>query len=308
MTTSQDHISKELLVLLKGVREIWTPSLISKAQVMTISPKEARYILLFCNNAKGFRNRKPSLQAVKKYAQDMTGSSWLFTGDSIVFSKEGILIQGQHRLFACIRADVALEVVVVTGVHKDAFKVLDQGINRTLGNILFSETDIQVNPTTLAQVVRLTWVFLNKKIDQPKTSRGDEICFTRSEGLALLEQRPELIDFVGRYNKAKVVTPSVAGFCYWMLSQYDSGGAQLFLDKVLLGVGLKADTIEWTLNQKLINNNNRKQGKLDRTSIIANIIIGWRKVIGLSKSRTTNTTWDVNRSPFPSPYSDEFEV
>ena len=65
-----------------------------------ITPEIAEAWLTQNNN-----NRPVSAGVIRKYARDMRADKWLFTGDAIRFDKNKNLIDGQHRLMACIAAE-----------------------------------------------------------------------------------------------------------------------------------------------------------------------------------------------------------
>jgi hypothetical protein len=60
---------------------------------------------------------------------------WIPTHQGVAFAKSGKLIDGQHRLEAIVEANIPVEMLVVTGVRDDAYKVLDNGIKRTMADL-----------------------------------------------------------------------------------------------------------------------------------------------------------------------------
>jgi hypothetical protein len=53
---------------------------------------------------------------VRDYAQDMIDGWWLLSGKTIILDETGAVLNGQHRLLACIKADRAFETWLVEGV------------------------------------------------------------------------------------------------------------------------------------------------------------------------------------------------
>lgn len=53
---------------------------------------------------KNVKNRNLTDRIAKKYARDMASGKWKTTGDPIRFDVDGNLIDGQHRLQACVLA------------------------------------------------------------------------------------------------------------------------------------------------------------------------------------------------------------
>lgn len=101
-----------------------------RTRVVTVTPKMA-----FDWLKKNVRNRPPSPAVVERYAESMEAGKWSLTGDPIRFTEAGVLIDGQHRLAACVLCGVAFKSVVVDGVQPDAFNNIDQGYKRTLGHM-----------------------------------------------------------------------------------------------------------------------------------------------------------------------------
>ncbi len=98
---------------------------------MTITPEIAKRWL--GQNTEG--NRNISKRTVEAYARDMKAGEWAVTHQGIAFNQVGELVDGQHRLHAVILADVAIESMVTTGLRIEYNSPLDQGYNRSLGQI-----------------------------------------------------------------------------------------------------------------------------------------------------------------------------
>ncbi|NBR35858.1 MAG: hypothetical protein EBT80_00455 [Chitinophagales bacterium] len=104
-------------------------------QKMTITPSLAAELLTMNVN-----NRRVKKERVALYASSMTRGQWSYTGDSIRIAKgdngEDILIDGQHRLLACVQSGVSFETHVISGLPASVFSVIDRGVTRTNGDIL----------------------------------------------------------------------------------------------------------------------------------------------------------------------------
>lgn len=81
-------------------------------------------------------NRPLNKNMVRKIADDMRSGRWMDNGETIKFSKEGVLLDGQHRLMAIVEADVRIPLIVVFGIDEAAQSTIDIGAVRTIGNIL----------------------------------------------------------------------------------------------------------------------------------------------------------------------------
>lgn len=101
------------------------------ASVETITPARAQEYL-----EKNLNNRTVKPGAVKKYAKDMQEKRWVMTADPIRFNEGGILVDGQHRLLACVDANVSFTTLVVRGLPETAARVMDIGVKRNTATIL----------------------------------------------------------------------------------------------------------------------------------------------------------------------------
>jgi hypothetical protein len=72
---------------------------------------------------------------VKYLAKQMRLGRFERVTDAIGFRHDGMLINGQHRLMACIEAQTPFDAIVVSGLTEGAFQVTDRGINRTLADV-----------------------------------------------------------------------------------------------------------------------------------------------------------------------------
>ena len=72
-------------------------------------------------------NRTISGATVAKYAADMVSGDFVINNNAICFNDLGQLIDGQHRLKACVQAGVPFKTFVTRNLPADAYKVIDTG-------------------------------------------------------------------------------------------------------------------------------------------------------------------------------------
>jgi len=121
------------------------------ARVITITPQLAQYII---DNIEE-KNRKRAGRKVEEYVKGMT-AGWELTGQPIIFSRCGRLLDGGHRLTAVIKSGKKIRTMAVFGVHYEAFSFLDIGRKRTPANTL--EVMGVTYATTRAGAMR--WVYI----------------------------------------------------------------------------------------------------------------------------------------------------
>lgn len=122
------------------------------SSIETITPEMALEWLVANTN-----NRTCSRTVVQKYAEDMGAGAWLVNGDPIRWSVNGVLLDGQHRLEACLEAGVPFTSVVIRGLPEDTMPTIDQGKKRTLGDVLKLRGELDANNLASAVSLGLKW-------------------------------------------------------------------------------------------------------------------------------------------------------
>jgi hypothetical protein len=70
-------------------------------------------------------NRPLNDQHVKRISKQIIEGKWKFNGDTIKFSKNKEILDGQHRLWAVIEAKMPIKTAVIYGIESDAFATID---------------------------------------------------------------------------------------------------------------------------------------------------------------------------------------
>lgn len=100
-------------------------------EILIITPDLAAAML-----SKNTKNRKSSPMTVKAYARDMKAGNWQLNGDAIRFDINGNLLDGQHRLAACVAAETHFQSIVIYGLPAETQNTMDQGRVRSSSDIL----------------------------------------------------------------------------------------------------------------------------------------------------------------------------
>ena len=102
-----------------------------KVDIVTVTPDVALEWL-----TANTHNRHLSKIAVAKIVEDIGAGRWKDNGETVKFSKTGVLLDGQHRLTAIYMAGVTVRLMVVTGLEDDVQPTIDIGMARTAGSLL----------------------------------------------------------------------------------------------------------------------------------------------------------------------------
>jgi hypothetical protein len=81
-------------------------------------------------------NRKVSDAHVQRLARDMASGEWKLTHEGIAFDPSGILLDGQHRLWAVVMSETPVEMHVWRNVTREALMAIDCGKSRSLCDVL----------------------------------------------------------------------------------------------------------------------------------------------------------------------------
>lgn len=82
------------------------------------------------------RNRNLRVRAISMYAADMRAGNWQITGEAIKFDRNGLVLDGQHRLLAIIESGMTVPMFVIRGLDPAAQDVMDTGLKRTASDAL----------------------------------------------------------------------------------------------------------------------------------------------------------------------------
>lgn len=160
-----------------------------KFEILTVTPEISAAWL---DTTK--RNRKINKRMRTNFARDMKARQWAVTGDAIKFSSKGDLLDGQHRLLACIDADTPFETLVIYGVDAAAQDVMDTGKARSSADML-SMHGVK-NASHVAATYR---VLVNER--KLNAHSGGAAVATHSEIKAAMKKHPNLPLYVPQSGK-----------------------------------------------------------------------------------------------------------
>src|SRR5947207_599610 len=80
------------------------------------------------------KNRDWRPGKVKAYAQAMLRGKFLLNGQTIIFDSTGGILDGHHRLKACVESDIAFDALVVRGMDRKVMSTIDTGASRDIAD------------------------------------------------------------------------------------------------------------------------------------------------------------------------------
>ena len=241
------------------------------AEVMTIAPAMAQELMVRNANEE-WKNRPQSKLVVDSYARQMESDNWCLTGETIVVSESGRLLNGQHRLAACIKAGTPFECLVVFGISDAAFAHMDIGKRRSAADIF----DIYKVPNAAAMSSSALWLWKYQNssmmpVGSVSMPTADELhqFYLAHEGLQQSSNAGV------RFSKFKLATPSLMTALHYVCAHKNRTSADEFFEKTATGIGfLKASDPAAKLRHRL-EENSRGPEKLDNLWVGAFAVQAW---------------------------------
>lgn len=182
-------------------------------------------------------NRALNEATVVAYARDMAAGAWSFNGEPLIFSKEGLLNDGQHRAAAAERVGRPIPVMMNFGFDRESRATLDQGKARTAANYLqFAGID---DATTIAAVLGMIW-----RVDRVGHLMKGATRATKAEIVQLYNTVRGLPDSIAATrHHGGVAAPSTLAYIHWRIANAtgDRNAADTFIHQLTTGAELKAD-------------------------------------------------------------------
>lgn len=220
-----------------------------------------------------YKNRPLSQRTLEDYARAMKGNEWKINGESLKFDREGHLVDGQHRLYACVEADASFVTDIRTGLDVEAMVTVDTGKRRTVSDVLA----IKGERYTLQLAAACVWIH---KLDSGMSSVKSKEKLSVIEVEKILEKHPSIRDSVRRMVMTRLFYASESMFAaiHCLTKEKHGHAADSFFDQLYEGVDLSATSPVYILREKLMRNRNAKL-KLPLPELAAYIIKGWNNFL-----------------------------
>ena len=229
-------------------------------------------------------NRKIKDKIVKFYADQMARGLWLQNGSTLVFASDGTLLDGQHRLWACIDAKVPFTTLVAEGIDKASFSTIDTGASRTAGDV--------VNIAGYKQASAMLAGAAQHIITYKKCAAGGfKTKVPRTEVLKFVQENPPLRELVTIASSIKSPVRKhaavVTAICFMAEKKYPQQ-VRNFLRKFMTGEELTAKSPILILRNRFIAEINlRPQDRLTLTANAWNAYVDGKQISSLKLSGNT---------------------
>ncbi len=224
-------------------------------------------------------NRTLRVVDVERWSRDMSAGKWNVNGETIKFDAEGALIDGQHRLQACLKAQTTFVSWVVFDLPvTTAQESVDIGRRRTPGDQLSLRGEIDT--TNLAAALRWLWRYEKRLMlgytgFTPLRTNSRQAPPTMQELFALLEQHPQIRKSLSYGNLTfKLLPKSLMTMLHYQMTQKDTLLADWFVRTLASGEALTQSDALWYLRRRLTDNRSSR-AKLQHSELAALTIKAW---------------------------------
>jgi len=257
-----------------------------KVAVVLMTPDKAKKLLEMnvCNRA---LRRK----LVDKWAKSMKAGEWKLNGEAIKVSVRNELLDGQHRLTACVETGVSFQTLLVTGLPASVFSCLDVGAKRTGGDVL-GMAGI-ANSTTVASAITV--------VTQLRSGGMVYDCSALSNDamLQFVSDEPSIVDACSfaNSNRSKMMGRGlVGGMVHEFKTTRNGHLAEEFFLRIFDGIGLDKGSPIRVLREKIIASSLDGKAKLRKTTLAAFIIKAWNAYVA---NRSISVLKWLKDEPYP---------
>ncbi len=259
------------------------------AAVTFITPAQALEMI----KANAENQRNVSAKNLIRIENNFRKESFVLNGESLIRSESKRILDGQHRLHACVNTQEGFWTVFVDNIPDAYFATIDSGKARSFADVLKIRGDSY--PSLLAPAAQRLGEYMKSA-----RSVGNSRPLSNNELNDVVEQSPQLSDSVRFCSKMVHGLTSAANIAWLHFLATDGGcGERMeeFLQKLGSGTMLSDDSPVYWLRKRLEANRISK-AKLPAREIIALIIKAWNAYA--SGTPVKSLKWAVAEA-FPEP-------
>jgi hypothetical protein len=261
------------------------------------------------SEASGFKNRKISEQTVERYSKAFKDGKWDAYSSTVHIDAEGVLINGYHRMWACIMSDTGFNTILVTSPNRrQTFVNVDTGKPRTASDIIGISGWTNTHNLSAAIRLRIRHRETGYPYHNMPVSNDDVLTFCEDNESQLKNIQKSLPSAA-----FKITAPSKLMFL--MLAARNLSRCKTFVNEVVNGYeetgnGLPKTSPSFQLREKLLaarlaKKFNRKQDTLSsaqETFIIASTYQKWLKGEKVSRVQIPRITHKGKTRPLSEAY------
>lgn len=232
-----------------------------------INPKQAKKLLCWNTN-----NRRVKKSLVAHLARDMKNGHWHYTGEPLIFSASRLL-DGQHRLKACVEAGVSFRTSITFGVEDAAFAYIDAGATRSPGDV-FEMYGVK-NARNMAAATKIVHAYKTGQLAGLKKARNtlnhEELYskFCEFDGLA------DGAKHGTKWQSEKLCTSNAVTAAFYICQEINRDQAETFFTQVGDSVGFNGRNDPGLVLQRFLRRNREIGYSIRNYDALGAILTGW---------------------------------
>jgi hypothetical protein len=218
-------------------------------------------------------NRPVRRRHVDFLAREILSGNWQVNGQGIVISEHEEVLDGQHRLLACIEAGMPFRTLVIYGISSKAFKTMDTGAVRT-GSDALALNHVE-RPAYLVKAVgsAVPWCH---RLECGLFGGRQKI--SNTDILGYVEEHPSMWHcaemLAGYPQDSKPLSLAMGTALYEIFQRKDALKAETFMRNLFTGEKLEMDDSEYILRAMFIKDAARSTSYPAETKMKM-VVKGW---------------------------------
>jgi len=242
-----------------------------KAAVEFITPEMAQDFL----GSNIQHQRKIAKGNLTKIESDLRNDRFMLNGEPIIIGRSGKLLDGQHRLCACLNTKIGFWAVLVRGVDDEYFHIINVGKSRSLADVL--KIAGEVNAANLAASVTRVVEYLRDASSVGLSGQYTSI----AEAMDTLAMMPRLRDSVAAncfIFSGEVISCGRIAWLHCLAHEECPDDAPEFFKKLQTGEMLTVTNPIYLFRARMVADKQSK-AKLPTREILALLIKTWNAYI-----------------------------
>lgn len=260
-----------------------------KAAVEFISYEKARDLL----GSNIEHQRKIAKANLSRIESDLINDRFKLNGEPIIVGSSGKLLDGQHRLCACVNTKTGFWSVVVRGVEDEYFNIINIGKGRTLADVL--KIAGEKNTVNLAATIARMVEYLR---DARSVGLSKDAPVSTAEAFDVLAMTPKIRDSVAAncyISSGEVISCTRIAWLHCLAHEECPELATPFFEKLQTGEMLKADSPIYLFRSRMIADK-QSSAKLRTREVLALLIKTWNAHV--EKKPVKTLRWSIEEQ-FP---------
>lgn len=246
-----------------------------RMEVVEVTPGKAQMLL-----AAMPPQRPLAASRVTQLAKAIRAGRWQVTHQGLAFDEKGQLIDGQHRLTACVEADMPIRIVCAFNVPSSSVSAIDRGRIRVIADdlVMSGIVSSSAHAQTMQAAARIIRQLEAGKL--PWVTAKDENPFTVDDAISILNTHPKLEDtaaWVITHRKRGLSMPAAPFVAFLTLfREINESKAMRFAEDIVSGVGLNEDDPAYVLRDTLMQTQRApRSADSKRAAFMVRLVFAW---------------------------------